>query len=43
MKVYPSYIQHTRRMNMILPVLEKMILEKVRNYQRFEDFKLSWH
>ena len=34
MKVYQSYIQHARQMNIIYPILEKMILEKVSNYQQ---------
>ena len=43
MKVYQSYIQHARQMNIMYPILEKMKLEKVSNYQRFEDLKLSQH
>lgn len=34
MKVYQSYIQNARQMNVLYCILEKMILEKVSNYQR---------
>ena len=43
MKVYQSYIQHARQMNIMYPILEKMNLERVSNYLRFEDLNLSWH
>ena len=43
MKVYQSYFKHSRQMNIVCHILEKMNLEKVSNYQRFEDLKLSWH
>lgn len=33
MKVYQSYILHARQMNTRYPILEKMILERVSNYQ----------
>jgi hypothetical protein len=43
MNVYQSYFQHPGHMNILYPILEKMNLEKVSNYQRFEDLKLSRH
>ena len=43
MIICQSYFQHPRQMNTLYHILEKMNLEKVSNYQRFEDLKLSQH